>query len=314
MGIRRVLHHIRWVQQGHGLEAEKTDYPWSSIGGFGAYSIASAYGMVFRGAYNYIYAFNWTDGKIVWKYEAPTYAPFETPYIDTNGTEVYSFNAGCTIADGKMYLYNTEHTPTWPLTRGWGIHCINITDGTLLWKLDNPMTGWRYRRRLLRSLATAGTGTCTSSARAKAPQQSPHQTLAVPLGTGVLIKGTVLDQSPAQPNTPCVSKDSMSQQMEYLHLQQPIGGLWNNVTIIGVPVSLTAIDSNGTVIRLRHSHKQRLLRRLQSCVDSANRRQIRDHRFVRGRRLLWQLNVNNHCFSGPSASSISRTNRTHTAN
>ena len=27
----------------------------------------------------------------------------------------------------------------------------------------------------------------------------------VPQGTGVVIKGTVMDQSPAQPNTPCVS-------------------------------------------------------------------------------------------------------------
>jgi hypothetical protein len=69
-------------------------------------------------------------------------------------------------------------------------------------------------------------------------------------GSQVLIEGTVLDQSPAQPGTPCVSKASMSQQMEYLHLQQQIGGLWNNETITGVPVTLTAIDANGTVYDL----------------------------------------------------------------
>src|SRR4030042_1183497 len=38
--------------------------------------------------------------------------------------------------------------------------------------------------------------------------------------------------------------------MEYLHRQMPIGGLWGNETITGVPVTLTAIDSNGTVIHL----------------------------------------------------------------
>ena len=118
--------------KGTWFRSEKTDYPWSLIGGFGAYSVASAYGMVYRFAYNYVYAFNWTDGKIVWKYAAPTYAPFETPYIDANGTEVYSWNQGGYIADGKMYIANTEHTPTWPLTRGWGLHCINITDGYAL--------------------------------------------------------------------------------------------------------------------------------------------------------------------------------------
>jgi hypothetical protein len=66
----------------------------------------------------------------------------------------------------------------------------------------------------------------------------------------VLIEGTVLDQSPGQPGTPCVSKDSMETQMEYIHLQMPITGLWNNESITGVPVVLTAIDSDNNVIDL----------------------------------------------------------------
>ena len=36
--------------------------------------------------------------------------------------------------------------------------------------------------------------------------------------------------------------------MEYLHLQRPIGGIWGNETITGVPVTLTAIDSEGNYI------------------------------------------------------------------
>jgi hypothetical protein len=40
----------------------------------------------------------------------------------------------------------------------------------------------------------------------------------------------------------------MATQMEYLHKQLPIGGLWGNETITGVPVVLTAIDSNGNPI------------------------------------------------------------------
>jgi hypothetical protein len=69
-------------------------------------------------------------------------------------------------------------------------------------------------------------------------------------GANVLIEGTVLDQSPAQPGTPCVSKDSMSTQMESIHLQMPITGLWGNETITGVPVTLTAIGSDGSVYDL----------------------------------------------------------------
>jgi hypothetical protein len=235
--------------KGTWFRSEKTDYPWSSAGGFGAYSIASAYGMVFRGAYNYIYAFNWTDGKIVWKYEAPTYAPFETPYTDANGTEVYSWDGSCTIADGKMYQYNTEHSPTWPLTRGWGLHCIDIFTGKGLWKLDNPMSGWAIADGyLVTANGWDGYTYVIGKGQSKTTVTAPD--VAEPLGTRVVIKGTVLDQSPAQLGTPCVSKDSMDQQMEYLHLSQPIGGIWNNVTVIGVPVSLTAIGENGTVIDL----------------------------------------------------------------
>ena len=70
--------------------------------------------------------------------------------------------------------------------------------------------------------------------------------VAVPLGTAFTIKGTVLDQSPGQPGTPCVSKDSMTTQMEYLHLQMPIDGLWHNETITGVPVFLSAIGSDNS--------------------------------------------------------------------
>jgi hypothetical protein len=36
--------------------------------------------------------------------------------------------------------------------------------------------------------------------------------------------------------------------MEYLNFQYPIAGLWNNATITGVPVTLTAMGPNGTFV------------------------------------------------------------------
>ena len=69
-------------------------------------------------------------------------------------------------------------------------------------------------------------------------------------GASVLIEGTVLDMSPAQPGTPCVSKDSMATYMEYLHMQHPIYGIWHNVTVTGVPVLLLAIDKDGNTINI----------------------------------------------------------------
>jgi hypothetical protein len=71
--------------------------------------------------------------------------------------------------------------------------------------------------------------------------------VVMPKGNGIVIQGTVLDLSPAQPNTPCVSKESMALQMEHIHNQMPIDGIWHNETLTGVPVSLIALDANGTV-------------------------------------------------------------------
>ena len=233
---------------GKWFRSEVSDYPWSSAG-FGAYAVSSGYGMVFRYAYDGVYAYNWTDGKIVWKYKAPAGAPFETPYIDENGNTVYSFNSGGYIADGKLYVANSEHTTTWPITRGWGLHCINITTGELIWKINNPISfGAVADGYLVASNSWDGYMYVFGKGKSATTVTASPKTIAK--GADVLIEGTVLDQSPAQPGTACVSKDSMSQQMEYLHLQQQIGGIWNNETITGVPVALTAIGSNGTVINL----------------------------------------------------------------
>ncbi len=233
---------------GKWFRSEKCDYPWSDAG-FGAYAISSAYGMVIRYAYDGVYAFNWTDGKIVWMYKAPTYADFETPYTDENGTEVYSFNGDGDIADGKLFVANSEHTTTWPITRGWGFHAINMTNGELVWKLNNPLTYGAVADGYLVA-ANSWDGYMYVIGKGKSATTVTAPDVAVPLGTGVLIKGTVLDLSPAQTGTPCVSKDSMTLQMEYLHLKMPQGGLFNDETIAGVPVVLTAIGSDGTVIDL----------------------------------------------------------------
>ena len=59
-----------------------------------------------------------------------------------------------------------------------------------------------------------------------------------------------MDQSPAQPNTPAISDASMSTWMDYLHFQMPIGGIYNNITVTGVPVSIDATDPNGNFVHI----------------------------------------------------------------
>ncbi|HEX9863127.1 MAG TPA: PQQ-binding-like beta-propeller repeat protein [Candidatus Bathyarchaeia archaeon] len=230
-------------------KSEVMDYPWGKAS-FGAYAVQSAYGLFYRQSYDGVYAFNWTNGKIAWHYKAPA-NPFETPYRDENDQTGYSFDGAAFIADGKMYVLNNEHTPTPPITRGWGVHCINATTGEGIWKISGIWV-WSGPGPIADGYLTIsssdgimyvfGKGKSATTVTAS-PEVSIH-------GSNVLIKGTVLDLSPAQPGTPCVSKNSMSTWMEYLHLQQPIAGLWNNETITGVPVSLDTLDPNGNYVHV----------------------------------------------------------------
>jgi hypothetical protein len=232
-------------------QSEQMTYPWSSTS-FGGYTIQSAYGMLFREGYDGVYAFNWDNGKIVWKYKASA-LPFETPYIDENGAPVYSFSwngggdSGTVIADGKLYTFNCEHTPSLPITRGWRLHCVNITTGEGIWNITAYAAAGAMADGYI-TVADTYDGYMYVFGRGQSQTTVSAPDVVVPLGNGVVIKGTVMDQSPAQPGTPCVSKDSMSTQMEYLHMQHPVDGVNHDVQMTGVPVLLTAIDENGTYI------------------------------------------------------------------
>ena len=214
-------------------------YPW---GTWGAYSSASYGGNYILSLYDGIYAFNWETGKISWRYSDPS-VPYETPYGGYN-----PFNAGVSIADGKIFAHNIEHSQSQPIIRGWKLHCINATTGEGIWNISGPMIPGAMADGYL----TAGSqdGYMYVFGKGKSATTVTAPDVVVTKGTGVVIKGTVLDISPGQPGTPCVSKDSMATQMEYLHMQFPVDGIWHNLTMTGVPVTLTAIDSTGNYVNI----------------------------------------------------------------
>jgi hypothetical protein len=218
-------------------KTDAMDYPWDEPG-FGAYDIGSAYGMIFRGAYSGVYAFDWDTGKIVWKYEAPT-NPYETPYTTTNGTTVNAFYGTFKIFDGKVYIQNTEHTPTQPITRGLKLHCIDAYTGEGIWNITGCMTpGAMSDGYLTASDSYDGYMYVFGKGKSATTIEAPH--IAATLGQSIVLTGSVLDQSPAQPGTACVSKESMSAWMEYLHKQH---GIPTEVT--GVSVSIDAAGASG---------------------------------------------------------------------
>jgi hypothetical protein len=74
--------------------------------------------------------------------------------------------------------------------------------------------------------------------------------VAITQGSSVVLTGTVLDQAPASEGIACVSDESMSTWMDYIHMQLPCDGIYHNVTITGVPVSIDAVDPNGNYIHV----------------------------------------------------------------
>jgi hypothetical protein len=226
--------------------SDTMDYPYSSAG-FGGYTAFSGYGFIFREAYDGVYAFNWTTGKIAWHYVSPAASAYETPYTSNNTVTVmpfYSFGVGGQIADGKFFTWNYEHTESWPVTRGWSLHAIDVFTGEGVWNLTGCATPVAIADGYL--VATNSyDGYTYFIGKGKSATTVTAGPKSTALGDKVVIEGTVMDLSPAQPNTPCVSDVSMKTQMDYLHMQLPIAGIFNNVTMTGVPVYLSALDSNG---------------------------------------------------------------------
>ena len=223
-------------------KTETLDYPWDSSG-WGVYGVQSAYGNIYWEGYMALYAIDWETGKIMWKYYDPS-VPFETPYSGYT-----SLRSNAIIADDKIYLCNDEHSPTNPLTRGWNLHCVNATTGAGIWNIAGSMRPGPVADGYL-AASSMYDGYLYWFGKGKSDTTISTPQTVETLGQSVVITGAVLDQSPAQPSTPCVSKETMRTQMEYLHMQKPIAGLWNNETITGVPVSLDAIDPNGNAIHI----------------------------------------------------------------
>ena len=221
-------------------KSELSSHPW---GIWGVYGESSAYGLLIYPQYDGVVAYDWDTGKVVWRYNYTAQYPYETVYSDA----LYPFyDSVIRIADGKIYTSNTEHTASQPATRGWKLHCINATTGKGIWNITGSMAANVVADGYLTANDRNNGFLYTFGKSQSATTVTAPQT-AVAKGTSVLIQGTVLDQSPAQPGTPCVSADSMATYMEYLHMQKPIP---SGVTVTGVPVQLLAIDSKSNVINI----------------------------------------------------------------
>ncbi len=193
-------------------------------------------------------AYDIKTGNILWNWSAPLYGLGETFYPNS------PLSMAC-IADGKLYLYTTEHSPTMPLRRDAHIWCVDAETGELLWQIQhwgsvNLADGYLVGNSIIdNSIYCYGMGPSATTVSAS-PKVSAN-------GDRILIEGTVTDQSPSGrynaagskdfilKGTPAISDEDMEAWMEYMFHQQP-----KPANAKGVPVSLDTIDPNGNLVHI----------------------------------------------------------------
>jgi len=216
-------------------KSEISSWPWGTFGGYG---ISSYGGNIIVGQYDGVVAYDWETGKVSWFYQAKANYPLETYYED-----VYPFFTGTIrIADNKVYIQNSEHTATQPITRGWKMYCIDATTGEEYWNITGSMTPSAVAEGYLTAANTAdGYMYVFGKGQSQTTVSAPN--VVIPIGNSVVIQGTVTDQSPGQKGTPAISDIHMTEWMEYLHMQKQFP-----TNAIGVPVKLTAIAPDGSIV------------------------------------------------------------------
>ena len=211
--------------------SELKEMPW---GVFGAYSAACAYGKVYFQTYDgYIRAYDANNGQTVWEYTSGETA--ETPYNSL------PFYARPVVADGVIIAGQTEHSATYPLYRGRQLFGFDANTGEVLWKIAGQFEGKAIADGVMVS-TDMYTGTTFAFGKGQTTTTVEVSPKTITNASRVLIEGSVLDQSPAQPGTPAVSKASMTAQMEWLHMSRP-----QPTDTIGVPVKLFASDGSNQI-------------------------------------------------------------------
>jgi hypothetical protein len=218
------------------LAWQSDQFPWP-FGAYFDYAHAVAYGNIYVGTYAGLISVNASTGRVNWVFTGPS-SGYETVYGN------YSFWGGPVIADGKVYICNGEHSPTQPFQRGANLWCVDAYNGTGLWRVSQLFGGSGNSRQIADGkLFSTNDYDQTLYAFGKGPSSvdvSASPSIVQGSPSTVLITGHILDQSPAQRGTPCVSEESMTAQMEYLHMQAV-----RPTNITGVPVTINVVDANG---------------------------------------------------------------------
>jgi len=188
--------------------------------------IASGYGKVIAGNYGgTVWCYNAETGAVEWTFN------ITDPYTEILHNNRWRFRPSF-VADGKLYIENTEHNPRDPQPRGAPIICLNLTNGEEIWRLPYRQGEWSSTMIIGDSIIVAqntydqhiyAIGRGASATTVEAPLT------AITKGTSVMIRGTVMDVSPGTedpkialrfPNgVPAISDDDMEDWMLHVYNQ-----------------------------------------------------------------------------------------------
>ena len=196
-------------------------------------TMAAAYGMVYNSGYDgHVRGYDIKTGELEWDYYMG-----DAPYLE-NAYGTYPMY-GFTIADGKIFVTNDEHSPDSILWRGGKLTVLDAENGDVVWSIGARLRHSIISDNILSALNIYDMQIYTfGKGPSKTTVEGPK--IAVTLGSSVMITGSVTDQTAASKDTPAISEEDMSAWMEYLHMQKPIPA-----NAKGVEVSLDVIDVNG---------------------------------------------------------------------
>jgi hypothetical protein len=213
----------------------------------------AAYGNLYASGFDGIlHCYNMTTGDLTWTYGNggegnSTYAGLETTW-----GHYPIFTA--VIADGKVYLGTTEHSPGSPFYKDAQYRCVDAYTGEELWTIMGWGTGMYVGQSDIvadgffvflncydMQIYSVGKGPSATTVTA------PNAGLT--FGQSLVISGSVMDISAGtQQNeqaarfpygVPAVSDESMNAWMEYVYMQKP-----KPTNATGVEVTLSVVDSN----------------------------------------------------------------------
>jgi outer membrane protein assembly factor BamB len=199
--------------------------------------------MIYGLGYTGVYAFNASNGKIVWHYidhDIYDEIPYSSSVDKETGEDYSSYAFGSTgpvIGGGIVFAPNTEHSPTF-VYRGQQLHAIDAFTGEKVWSIKGAYTPSAIAYGILLA-SDSYNGYSYAFGKGNTETAVSISSKVMAPGSTVLLEGTVLDMSPAQKGSAAIADEYITPWMEYLHMQQP-----KPTDAKGVEVVFSVVDAN----------------------------------------------------------------------